>query len=875
MNKKTLGHIIWLCVFLLAAAAVVSVRLYYEYLQYLDIGYKYTTIFFTNLRVRFISLAASFMILFGIIFANNIVIRHIAYKYNDDWDFIKKPVYTFITAFLLALLASTLISGAVYENVLTCMYSVPFGSTDPLFGKDIGYYMFVRPFYISVIDGIKSVMGLNIVYTVLVYAVLWMRGGIGGLRDMVKNRHVTAHTLVNIMLFIVIVALGYKFNIEELMYKSFCSVTGAGAAHMKIWYPYYRIAPFMLIVTVPLGLYFLMKKKFKRAAWTVAAFPIVWIVAVFAAVTYQTMFVDSDELSRESEYLSYNMELTKRAYGLDNVDIQSFDAADVMQTDMGAVENAVKRSDISDVSAMLDVYNSEQTVSAEYKFYGADIVPYILDGERRTVCVSAREVSDSAKSADRSYSDSKFLNTCGSGMVMTSSAEERGKYFIYGIPAVTDMGIAGIANDKIYYGENENSTVVVNTAYDDENYIGVGGVQLTTLNRLVIGICSSDFRLIANGGITSKSRAVMNRNIVDRVKKIAPFFEYDSDPYIIVDGNGVMKWVMDAYSVSDKYPYSQKTGGINYISPCAKVIIDAYSGVVDFYVTNPKEPMMRMYKSIYPYVFSDGSVPDSIKNYMRYPKDILNIQSSVYRKYYVNDVKEFYSGIYALDGVRTKDAGGVIVEPWYMVRNGKAQLMMPFTKDGDSICAYISASCEPADYGSLTMTFVNGKGFDSIASVQNTINSSADITKHINSLGKNGAAVRQGAVRMIPVGNAAIYAAPLYVTGADGGKSTAASDVIVVMNGRAVVSSGIMTAVKTLMTQSSMRETSAGEETTVSTIVDELIELYNRVRLYQKAGDWENYGRAMKEFDAVMKELEKKNSDNDFEQRFVGPRIDD
>ncbi len=872
-GKKILRSIMWIAVLLLAVSAVVSARLYYEYLQYLDIGYKYTTMFFTNLKVKALSFILSFAAVFVIILINGFVIRRIAYKYNDDWSVIKNPVYTVVNSFLLSVLATTFISSELYENVLPFLYSVPFGKADPLFGNDIGYYMFTRPFYMNVLGGIKYVLVINLLFTVAAYAVLWMRSGIGGLRDMLRNRHVVAHTLVNIMIIIITIALGYKFSIEELMYKSFCGVTGAGATHIRIWYPYYSIAPFMLVVIVPLGLYFLYKKKFRRATWTVAAFPIVWMLAIIAGVTYQTMFVDSDELNMENEYLAYNMQMTKSAYGLENVFVQEFDAAEATEADMAQIREVSEYADISDMSIITDVYNSEQYIENKYKFYEADIVPYTIDGERRTVTVSAREVSDTAKKIDASYSGSKFLNTFGSGLVMSSSTEKQGEYFIYGVPAVTDMGIAGIANNSIYYSENAGDMVVVNTSYDDEDYIGIGGVQLTPMNRFIIGMCSGDFRLVTNNGITSKSRALMNRNIVERVKKIAPFFEYDSDPYIIVDDKGVIKWVMDAYSVSDKYPYSQSRGGINYISPCAKVIIDAYSGIVDFYVTDEKEPMMRMYRSIYPYMFSEGELPDSIKNYMRYPEDVFAVQSDIYRKYYMSDVKEFYSGATTLDYVKRLETGSDVVGSWYTVTNGKVYIAVPLTKNGDSISAYFTASCEPSAYGTLNMSFINNGGFDTVAQVQNVISSDEQITKHINNLGKNGATVRQGEIRILPVNNSVIYAAPLYITGDGGSKATTMEDVIVVMDGRAAVSTDIETAAKTLMSVTGSVKKGTAEEQSAGDIINRIVDLYKRVNLYRKVGDWENYGRAMEEFDTAMKELAERNDDRYFNEIFVGPQL--
>lgn len=869
MSKK-LKKLAGLSVVLLTVLAVISVRLYYEYLQYLDIGYKYTTIFFTNLKLKILAYVLSFTVVFLIIAVNSFVIRKISYKYNDDWVIVKNPVYAVILSLLLAMLASTFISNELYENALTFIYSVSFGEREPLFGKDIGYYMFTRPFYMNVMGGIECVFGINIIFTVIAYSILWLRSDMGSLRGIMKNRHIVAHTLVNIMIFIVIIAVGYRFNIEELMYKSFFGVTGAGSTHMKIWYPYYKIAPFMMLLIVPLALYFLKKKHFKSATWTVAVFPIVWIFTIFAATAYQTMFVDSNELNKESKYLEYNMQMTKKAYNLENIELNEYEAqTSLTSADMPQMREASSCIDISDPQFNTDVYNTEQYIENGYKFYESDVIPYIIDGVRRTVSVSAREVSNSIKSADTSYSGSKFLNTYGSGMVMSSSNED--KYFIYGIPAVTDMGISGIANDRIYYGEKTNDTVVVNTGYDDENYIGIGGVQLTPFNRFVIGVCSGDFRLITNGDISAKSRAVMNRNIIQRVKKIAPFFEYDSDPYIVVDDKGVMKWVVDAYSVSDKYPYSQYRGRINYISPCAKVVIDAYSGTVDFYVINEKEPMMRMYRSIYPYVFSQDEMPENIRNYMRYPKDIFNIQADIYKKYYVSDVKEFYSGDSTLEYVKTAETGNDVVEPWYSVSGGKVSILVPYTKTGDNICAYLTSSCEPSAYGSMTMNIIGGAGFDTAVKAQAVINADEQVTKYINNLGKNGAMVRQGRLRMIPINKTAIFAAPLYITGEIGGKGTSMSDVIVVVNGKAAVSSDMETAIKTLMT--STPKAINTEESTGMNLITEIVDLYNRINLYRKVGDWENYGRAMKEFDNAMKELDKKNNDHYFDEIFVGPKL--
>lgn len=896
-RQKTARVILIFGIVLLILAGIVAVRMYCEYVQFLEIGYQYTSIFVKNLTARLTVQGISLAIIFIFLLVNNFVIRRVIYEDNHDLHVVKSKTVITVLTFIMALIVSAIVSEGLYQDFLKFQNVTWFGENDPVFGWDVGYYVFTRPFFMTLVDSAKGILLFNIIYTLLVYILLQLRGGTQDLKKLFKNKGIFVHCFINLMLFIIMTALVYKFNIEDLLYHTFCSVTGAGATDMRIWYLYYKIAPFLLIIIVPISIYFLSDGKFKRALVTLSSFPVIWILAVLCAVINQTVFVDGDELAAEGKYLAHNIEMTRRAYGLNAFQEKEYEINnDLSYKDVTLYADVLENTNITGDDQLLNAVKKLQGAGNYETFTDTDIIPYTINGRHVPVSIAAREIDSGklSKSAD-SYLNERFKYTHGTGIVMTeiNQADEEGNpvFLIKDIPVLSDFGITQVKQPRIYYGENTNHTVMVKTQYtesDYENtengasyrYDGFGGIQMTATNRLALALSEGDYKILFSSQITNESRALVNRNILKRVNKIAPFFMYDADPYLILTDDGQLKWIIDAYAVTDKYPYSTVMGNINYIRNCAKVVVDAYHGNVTFYATDWDNPFVQTYNKMYPGLFSKEEIPDSIKNHLRYPQDLFKIQTQMYQRYHVTDTEAFYSDTDEWVYAKVKNP----IEPYYTVVRTDAgagmNLMTIYTPyKGNSTCAYITAGSDINNYGEVNVYKIseseNHKAYG-VAQAESIINADTALAEWLKELGQNGLSVSKGPLTAIPVKSTMIYAQAVYTTDNGTLSTPKRRGVIAVYNGKAAFADTLANAVRNLLSKDSAGKINppvinAPSSQTEDELLDRAIDMYRRAKEYNRVGDWENYGKAMKEFDDVMTRLAQLKQDADLKNSFVGP----
>ncbi len=890
-DRKITGAVIAFVVILAVFAAITAFDIYYEYLQFAEIGMKYIYVFYTTVTVKIAAQAASFVIVFLFFLLNNIVMRKILFKDNSDLRVVRSPVWLAVITTVIALFASSIISSSIYHDFLTFSGNVKFNRTDPIFNLDLSYYIFERPFYISVVNSIKGILMMNFIYTLIVYVLLQLRDGISEIGKTFENHGVLIHCVVNAMLFISAVAMSYKFAAEDMLFGNFCEVTGASFADVNIWLLYYKITPFLLLLIAPLVVYFLRKGKYSKAVISVLIFPAVWVAAFAAAAVCQSVIVDSDELAMESEYLQYNVDMTREAYNLDTIQEKNFDV-DNNLTYKNIADEHTKISAVSavDMEQYTAAINKLQGLGTYYKFFDSDLVPYEIDGVKTFAAVSARELDGDRieKSAD-TYVNKTFKYTHGTGVSVGDVRSGVEQFIVKDIPVLSNFGFTNIKQPRIYYGEKMNNSVVVNTRYNEVDYMnaensaysyeGFGGIQMTMLNRIVLSFCEKNYQMLVSNQITSQSRALINRNVVERVKKIAPFFSYDSDPYMIVTDNGELKWILDVYTVTSQYPYSTPiNGSINYIRCPAKAVVDAYNGSVSFYITDPDDVFVKTYQKIYPTLFEYGEMPETIASHIRYPKDMFKIQAEAYRRYHVTDAAQFYDKNDVWDFAKEKDKTGAAqyVECYYSTDGSESFLNILYTSQHtDNINGWLTAGSDMDNYGQLTVAKIN-KAEGIICSTmyaENIIDANENISEQLENFSQNGANVLVGNMQVMSVKNSLLYITPVYVENtANSAAYPELKKVIAVYNNDAAMGDNLTEALQILFGKKSADTVVMnGEEHSLNKLINDIIDVYDSIKQYNRANDWENAGKAMSELDLNMEELKQRRAELEDIEPFVGP----
>ena len=896
---------------LIAVAAVLGLGLmaaniYMSVLQLKEVSAGYTQIYWTNLCVKAIVWVASFVITFLLVFANNLVIRTVMKKDNYDLKLFQRITPVFWISIAVSFFTGNLIGITAYDNVLKFLNAVPFNISDPIFGYDIGYYVFKRPLYMTVTEGLKGLLFFMIIYTAVVYVILILRDGVGSFKEIFKKKRVIFHVFADVILYFTAIALTYKFTKEQLLFGKFGNLTGAGYTDINIMLNFYKAAPFLLMAIVIITIILMFKGKLKSAAVSVVAFPVILIVVNIVAAVAQNAYVIPNEVVLETPYIQHHINFTRFAYGIDNV--QSFEYEiknDLTVKDIEDNRDIINDIRIADFKANLTSVSKLQELGTYFSFKDSDVIPYTIDGQKRSVFISAREL-DKNKLAEKTdtYINKTLSYTHGYGVVMSSvsevTPEGQPKFYVSGMPVQTSGGVPEISQPRIYYGEMTNDHAVVNTKIKETDYVkgaqsyefnydGSGGLPMTFMNKLLFGIRYSDINLILSGQITSQSRILPNRNVVERAKMVAPFFRYDSDPYIVLTDNGELKWVLDAYTTSDDFPYSARMkDGTNYIRNSVKAVIDAYNGDVTFYLTDKTDAIAMTYAKIYPNLFAKEDMPEAIASHVIYPEELFQIQAELYKKYHVSEPNVFYgqTDLWTFSKQRYETAETQDLEPYYNMANvpqfskdgASFVLMMPYTQtNNDYINAWFAVGSEKDNYGKMVVYKFNETGEKKAygtMQIENRIDNDPKITSQIALWNQGGTSALRGNIIVVPIKNTLLYVEPLYITT----KNTASfpelkrvivaygdkiamentlDDCLSVIFGKKSASQPVNDAPSVIVDETPDDSSVAGENADID-ITEQIILKYNEYKKYNSENDYINAGKAMNELDVLMNRMEDK-----------------
>jgi uncharacterized membrane protein (UPF0182 family) len=785
---------------------------------------------------------------------------------------------------LLALLVAA--EEASNWNVfLRFIFQVPYGANDPLYDKDIGFYLFSLPAYVV----LKNWMLLTLFLSALLAgAIYWAHGDI---EYDIQRRSMSptsiAHGSVLLGFFFAVKAWSYGLDRYLLLFGDNGVVVGASYTDIHVELPVLWFLCGLSMVAAFAAWANLWVRAYRiPAAAAVLVFGGSVVLSGVVPALFQRIFVKPDELQREKPYIERNIALTQQAYNLHQITAKPFSAEQNLTfKTLEANKATVDNIRLWDWQPLMDTYAQLQEIRTYYKFHDVDADRYRLNGDYRGVMLSARELKSSLLPPNaQTWVNRHVLFTHGNGAVMSpvnrKGAEGLPLFYLSDIPP-TATGGPEIREPRIYYGEETDSYVIVKgstpefdypkgkdniyATYDGAGGVAVGGI----MRRILFAWYFNDVNLLLSSYITGDSRIMMRRNIQDRVRTIAPFLRLDHDPYLVIS-DGRMFWMQDAYTTSDYFPYAQPAQGLdlNYIRNSVKVVVDAYNGTVDFYLMDSADPIAATYQRIFPGLFKPfAAMPPGLQLHIRYPEDLFLIQARLYQTYHMTAADVFYNREDLWQFPRQPGGDGTaMMAPYYIIMRLPEEpqaeffLMLPMVPSRrDNMIAWLAARCDPPDYGKLIVyEFPKEKLVYGPFQIEARINQNTDISQQLTLWNQMGSRVIRGNLLVIPIEDSLLYVSPLYLR-ATQGHLPELKRVIAAYGEQVVMKETLAAALSALFMEPGAAPTAAGATTgtllrgPAADRAREALDRYNQAVERLKAGDWAGFGA---ELDAMRGLLE-------------------
>jgi uncharacterized membrane protein (UPF0182 family) len=716
--------------------------------------------------------------------------------------------------FTVGLIAGVLFVSAIFgtiaashwEQVLPYFNATSFGVNDPQFGKDVGFYVFELP-------ALRLLFGWSfsaVVVTTLAVSGLYLFRYLVVGADVETGRYSRPHLCILLLFAVGLFIFHYYLARYELVFSTKGVVFGATYTdiHARLLFIYVGTA--LALLTAGALVFAAVTRRTSAPITTMILWAVVMLIGATAyPETVQRLQVQPNELEKEREYIQRNIDMTRRAFGLDAIEEKQFPAApEVTAQEIADNQATIDNIRLLDVAPLRQTYAQIQTIRPLYEFLDVDVDRYTIDGQRRSVMLSARELSSGRLPPDaQGWVNRRLQFTHGYGAVMSPV----NVVIQEGLPELwlRDIPITGklqITRPEIYYGEEPEHYVVVNTKAKEFDYPvgdgsvqtvfeGKGGVQLGNIfNRFLLAWQFADTNILISGSLTNESRLLFHRNIAERVQTLAPFLRLDRDPYLVIS-DGRLFWIQDAYTATSHYPYSTPApGGFNYIRNSVKVVIDAYDGTTNFYIADPKDPIIQTYGKIFPKLFQPlDKMPATLREHLRYPEDLFLAQVSQYRTYHIKDPGQLYNkeDLWQIPNELGPSGGEQPLAPYYIIMRLPGETteqfveILPLTpaRRANTI-AWMAARSDVADYGKLTVfRFPTDTVVFGPRQVEARIDQDTAISAQFSLWNQSGSRVTRGNLLMIPVGRGNLYIEPVYLQ-AESSQLPELKRVVVVNGGR-------------------------------------------------------------------------------------------
>ncbi|MBI4079468.1 MAG: UPF0182 family protein [Candidatus Levybacteria bacterium] len=806
------------------------------------------------------------------------------------------------------------IAASNWSDILKFFSSVPFGQKDSLFGLDISFYVFSLPVYSFGLGIIKILIILSLIGCSITYI---LRGSLNFSsifgkyelsRLIVKskrfNEHHSAisiqtgrkarlHVGILLFLFLTTTAIGTRLSLYDLLTSQTGVVFGAVFTDVNVIMPILRVSIFIYGLSAILALFYGIFGRIAPLLGAIFLTIIMGIVSSTMPSIFQKFVVAPNELVKETLFIKNNINASRMAYGLDKVEEREITAdKPITASDITANNLTIKNVRLWDRDPLLSTFSQIQEIRTYYEFASVDNDRYKINDEIRQIMLSPRELASNSL-PNKNWINEKLTFTHGYGVaagpVNQVTPEGLPVLFVKDLPPKSEVNELEINRPEVYYGEILNDYVIVKTnsrEFDypkgEENvyttYAGHGGVEINSpLRRIFYALRFASLKLLLSGDVTDKSRIIYNRNIKERVNKIAPFLTYDRDPYLVIS-DGRLRWILDAYTSTDRYPYSQPLlisgSRVNYIRNSVKVVVDAYDGSIDFYQSDPEDPIIKTYANIFPNTFHKLSdMPKSLIEHIRYPEDIFTLQTAIYTTYHMEDPQVFYNkeDQWEIPAI-TEEGETQTMDPRHMIMKLPNEdeeefiLMLPFTpKAKDNLSAWMVARNDEEQYGKLVVyRFPKDKLVFGPKQIIGRISQDAQISQQISLWDQTGSQVIQGPLLVIPIEESLVYVRPLYLK-ATTGKIPELKRVIVAYGNKIAMEEtldaglakifGIAEGQTGLSGGVPLQRAEKSADITGENLLREANQAYQSAINAQREGNWGRYGEEIKKLGEILSRL--------------------
>lgn len=898
-NKKMKTRVILVLLFIALFSVISYISLRGSYLEYKELGENYTEVFFTNLKYKYTIFGINFIALYFIIYMTNRGIKKGLKSFFDKEKKEMPKVPNKSIAFIISAVVSALMSSVIMKQIILCSSNASFGIQDPIYNFDIAYYMFQKPIIQMFLLYFMAILVGLTVYMALYYIIVFNKDFDGVDGKMLKQSSLIKKLIRNAVLIVVLFALMTVLNTTDILTSKMLTIkdgsdstqnieiTGAGYTEVMIQRWGYLIFAFVMIFSAIRASKGFKEDNTSKVLKNLAIIPGYLVVLFLVIIIFNVVFVNSNKLDKEKEYLAYNIENTKNAYKI-NIEEKSLEnSGTITQKDVDENTDVINNIRIVNEDTVLKTLEDNQTGTGYYSYRNANIAQYKIAGQYKLVYVSPREI----KNSGRTYSNKTYEYTHGRGQIVASATDvsETGNlnYIQKDVSGEDDK--LGTVNKQIYYGLETNNIVATNTKnrkeydYTDENnkeytssYQGQSGLRLNFIDRVILGIKTGDLNLAFSSEVTNESKILINRNIIKRAKTAMPYLIYDDNPYTVVTDEGKTVWVLDAYTVSSQYPYSQFTSiehdgikeKINYIRNSVKVIIDSYDGTMKFYVTDKTDPIAMAYRNVYKTLFEDldTEIPADIAQHFVYPKYLYNVQAKMLKTYHnvkpdvlyrTDDLWDFAK----YNSTVISKSTGTILEPYYTTVNngdgeevGLVQIYTPSSKQ--NLISYLVGTTNGSNNVLKLYKFFEDSNILGPMQLDKQLEQDETISLAINALNTTGTKVTKDIV-VVPVNNTLLYVESIYQTMLNEEVKVPALKKIVVASGNKVaMGNNLKEALQNLLSKDASNIEVENTDD-IDGVIDALVKANKNLSESTSNNDWELVGSDIKKVQGLIDTLEK------------------
>ena len=789
-----------------------------------------------------------------------------------------RPVRLLFTgAAVLAGIVIGLTFGALWRIYLLANNGVPFDVADPIFRRDIGFYIFTLPWLEALLTRTKVLVALALLGVFGRYAIF----------GQTKSRATTAHMSLLGALWMLLAGLGWLLDRYGLLQNTTGVVFGAGYTDINARLPIYTIQAVLFFAAAAVLVLNAFIRKWKLL-FIIGGF---WLVVTALGPGYpaaiQQFTVEPNEFILEKPYIEHNIRYTRYAYGLDQVQEQTYSGEGTLTaTEIENNADILGNVRLWDYRPLLRTYSQLQEIRLYYNFNEVDVDRYVIDGQLRQVMLAAREidVEELAEQA-QTWINRHLIFTHGYGLALNFANEVTREglpnLVVRDIPPVSAAPELHIERPQIYFGELTENYVIINAKEDEfdypagdtnvySRYSGPDGVEIgNILRRMLLATRFGSTQLLLSPAITGHSRVLFHRTIHERAETIAPMLWFDDDPYPVIaetaDGITAIVWLLDAYTWTDHFPYSEPLGGINYIRNSVKVSIDAYTGEINFYLIDPSDPIAATYARIFPDLFKPvEAMPQALRDHWRYPETLFLYQSRMYATYHMRDPQVFYNREDLWDiPQELVEATQQTMEPYYVIMrtpdSDKAEFMLirPYTpKQRHNMISWLYAKCDSDNYGELGIVKLS-KDRLVYGPMQIEARSGQDpiISQQLALWNQRGSRVLRGNLLVIPIEDTFLYVEPLYLE-SESGQLPELRRIIVAYNDRIVMAETLSQALLQVLNGDVATPDAITAPTgDLESLAAQAWERYQSAQACLAANDWACYGREQAALEEILRTM--------------------